>query len=56
MTAAGFFFHLAFGDRFFPDEEGVELSSRWAAREEASTVARDLSDPATGSLRRRWAG
>jgi hypothetical protein len=49
---ACYFFHLAFGDRVLPDEEGVELSSRAAARREAEAVVRDLSDSVAG----RWAG
>jgi hypothetical protein len=36
-----YFFHLSFGDRTVPDEEGVELPSRSAAREEALAVVRD---------------
>ena len=51
-----YFFHLAFGDRISPDEEGVELPSRAAASREAIAVARDLSDPALGGDPRRWAG
>jgi Domain of unknown function (DUF6894) len=51
-----YFFHLAFGDRISPDEEGVELPSRAAASREAFAVARDLSDPAIGGHPRRWAG
>jgi uncharacterized protein DUF6894 len=47
-----YFFHLSFGDRLLPDEEGVELSSRAAARREALAVVRDLS----GSVAGRWAG
>jgi hypothetical protein len=49
---ARYFFHLSFGDRVLPDEEGVELSSRAAARREARAVVRDLSDSVAG----RWAG
>ena len=45
-----YFFHLSFGDRLLPDEEGVELASRSAARQEALTVVRELS----GSVS-RWA-
>jgi hypothetical protein len=47
-----YFFHLSFGDRVLPDEEGVELSSRAAARREALAVVRELS----GSVANRWAG
>jgi hypothetical protein len=50
-----YFFHLSFGDRTLPDEEGVELSHRAAAREEALAVVRDLSNPAFGGNPRRWA-
>ena len=38
-----YFFHLAFGDRLVPDEEGVELASRSEARGEAEAVIRELS-------------
>src|SRR5262245_48689730 len=47
-----YFFHLTFGDRVLPDEEGVELSSRASARREALAVMRDLSSSVAG----RWAG
>lgn len=47
-----YFFHLSFGDRVLPDEEGVELSSRAAARREALAVLRELS----GTVANRWAG
>src|SRR5262245_8317615 len=47
-----YFLHLSFGDRVLPDEEGVELASRAAARREALAVVRDLSGSGTG----RWAG
>lgn len=47
-----YFFHLSFGDRLLPDEEGVELASRAAARREALAVVGDLSDSVAG----RWAG
>ena len=46
-----YFFHLSFGDRLLPDEEGVELAGRLAAREEALAVVRELS----GSVANRWA-
>jgi len=42
-----YFFHLSFGDRTVPDDEGVELSNRSAAREEALAVIRDLADSAS---------
>src|SRR5215467_15857872 len=50
-----YFFHLRFGDRVLPDEEGVELPNRSAAREEALAVVRDLADPKIGCNTRRWA-
>ena len=43
-----YFFHLNFGDRVLPDEEGVELPNQSAAREEALAVVRDLADPKIG--------
>src|SRR5262245_39233532 len=46
-----YYFHLSFGDRLLPDEEGVDLASRLAAREEALAVVRELS----GSVANRWA-
>lgn len=46
-----YFFHLSFGDRLLPDEEGVDLASRSAARQEAQAVVRELS----GSVANRWA-
>src|SRR5262249_16330679 len=52
---AALFFHLSFGDRILPDDEGVELPNRSAAREEALAAVRDLSDPAVGGNPRRWA-
>jgi hypothetical protein len=50
-----YFFHLSFGDRTVPDDEGVELSNRSAAREEALAVIRDLADPDVAGDPRRWA-
>ena len=47
-----YFFHLSFGDRLLPDDEGIELASRAAARREAVAVVRDLSDRVAD----RWAG
>jgi uncharacterized protein DUF6894 len=47
-----YYFHLSFGERMLPDEEGVELPNRKAAREEALAVIHDLSDREAG---RRWA-
>jgi len=46
-----YFFHLSFGDRLLPDDEGVELASRAAARQEALAVMRELA----GSAANRWA-
>jgi len=51
-----YFFHLCFGDRVLPDEEGTEFRDRAAAREEASAVIRELSDPVLKGNPRRWAG
>jgi uncharacterized protein DUF6894 len=51
-----YFFHLSFGDSTVPDDEGVELPTRSAAREEALAVIRDLSDPEVAGNPRRWAG
>src|SRR5262249_20682029 len=50
-----YFFHLNFVHRVLPDEEGVELPNRSAAREEALAVVRDLADPKIGGNTRRWA-
>src|SRR5215475_6948930 len=50
-----YFFHLRFGQRVLPDEEGVELPNRSAARDEALAVVRDLANPETGRNSRRWA-
>jgi hypothetical protein len=50
-----YFFHLRFGQRFLPDEEGVDLSSRSAARDEALAAVRDLANPQFGGNSRRWA-
>ena len=50
-----YFFHLSFGDRTVPDDEGVELPNRSAAREEALAVVRDLSNPEIAGNPRRWA-
>jgi hypothetical protein len=47
-----YFFHLSFGDRLLPDDEGIELTSRAAARREALAVVRDLSDRVAD----HWAG
>ena len=50
-----YFFHLSFGDRTVPDDEGVELPDRSAARAEALAVIRDLSNPEVAGNPRRWA-
>src|SRR5262249_52751753 len=50
-----YFLRLSFGDRTVPDDEGVELPSRSAAREEALAVVRDLSNPEVAGNPRRWA-
>jgi hypothetical protein len=50
-----YFFHLSFGDRTVPDDEGVELPNRSAARAEALAVIRDLSNPEVACDPRRWA-
>ena len=47
-----YYFNLNYGERIVPDEEGVELPNRAAAREEAFAVIRDLADRENG---RRWA-
>ena len=46
-----YFFHLRFGRRFLPDDEGIELRNRTAARDEALAVVRDPANPG----RQRWA-
>jgi uncharacterized protein DUF6894 len=51
-----YFFHLSFGDRTVPDDEGVELANRCAAREEVLAIIRDLADPEVAGNARRWAG
>jgi hypothetical protein len=50
-----YFFHLSFGHRIVPDDEGVELPNRLAARAEALAVIRDLSNPEVSGNPRRWA-
>src|SRR5262245_16526276 len=54
MVMPRYFFHLQFGQRVVPDEEGVELPSRTAARNEALAVVRDLANPEVGGSR-LWA-
>ena len=51
-----YFFHLAFGTRTVPDEEGIELPDRSAARAEALAAIRELSEARRGGNSRRWAG
>src|SRR5215831_19748620 len=51
-----YFFNLSFGQRFVRDEEGVDLPSRSAARDEALAAVRDLAKPQIGGNSRRWAG
>src|SRR5262249_9317497 len=46
-----YFFHLRFGRRFLPDDEGIELRNRTAARDEALAVVRDLTNKVG---RQRW--
>ena len=47
---------FSFGQRVLPDEEGIELSNRTAARDEALAVVRDLANSGVEGSRRRWAG
>jgi hypothetical protein len=51
-----YFFHLSFAQRMLPDEEGIELRNRTAARDEALAVVRDLTEPERLGTWRRWAG
>jgi hypothetical protein len=50
-----YFFHLTFGDRVVPDEEGTELTSRAEARDEAIGAARELNERTKARPRSRWA-
>jgi hypothetical protein len=50
-----YFFQLSFGSRVVPDEEGVELRDRTAAREEAVAIIRELTHRTGEGTRRRWA-
>ena len=50
-----YFFHLSFGQRTMPDEEGVELPNRTAARDEALAAVHDLGNPERRGNPRRWA-
>ena|SRR5947209_3811608 len=51
-----YFFHLSFGDRTWPDDEGIELPSRAAARTEAAGIVDDLAHRGATESPRRWAG
>jgi hypothetical protein len=51
-----FFFHLSFGNRRWPDEEGVRLHDRAAARSEAEAIVRELAQHQSKRGRTRWAG
>src|SRR5262249_9005915 len=50
-----YFFHLSFGDRTVPDDEGVELPNRWPARAGGWAVIRDLPTPEVAGNPRRGA-
>src|SRR5262245_8975230 len=50
-----YFFHLSFGQRMVPDEEGFELPNRSAACTEALAVVRELNKPELSGGSRRWA-
>lgn len=50
-----YFFNLSFGQRTVPDEDGVDLPNRTAARDEALAVVRDLANPQHSGHSRRWA-
>src|SRR5260370_40923714 len=50
-----YFFHLSFGQRVVPDEEGFELPNRSAACAEALAVVRELTNPEPSGGLRRWA-
>src|SRR5258708_40272841 len=52
---ARYFFHLSFGQRVVPDEEGFELPNRSAACAEALAVVRELTNPEPSGGLRRWA-
>jgi hypothetical protein len=51
-----YFFHLDFGGRRLPDEDGLELPNRAAARREAQAAIRELAAGAPEEAARRWAG
>jgi len=50
-----YFFHLSFGQRVVPDEDGFELPNRPAACAEALAIVRDLTNPEHSGGSRRWA-
>jgi hypothetical protein len=50
-----YFFHLDFGGRRLPDEDGLELPNRAAARREAQAAIRELA-AGPPEAARRWAG
>jgi hypothetical protein len=50
-----YFFQLSFGSRVVPDEEGVELRDRAAAREEAVAIIGELTHRTADGNGRRWA-
>src|SRR5262249_24400435 len=51
-----YFLHLNFGQRVVPDDEGIELPNRSAARDEAFAAVRELVNPEVAGSQRRWAG
>jgi hypothetical protein len=51
-----FFFDLHLGQRQFLDEEGTELPSAMAARDEALATVRDLLKPSQSTVPGRWLG
>jgi len=51
-----YFFHLRFGQRVLPDEEGIELPNRSATCEEALGAVCELANTKTGRPSRRWVG
>src|SRR5262245_26083297 len=50
-----YFFQLRFGSRVLPDEEGVELRDRAAAREEAVAIIGELTHRTVEGNGKRWA-
>jgi hypothetical protein len=49
-----YYFHLGIDGRMLPDEEGIELRDRAAARAEASAVMRELAPAKDGDKPRSW--